>query len=100
MIVRLEIAKINDSAYKRSKKKTLTKIGGPIAIIITFYKVNSNGNMIKDNSKHMTDFVFITEKFLRNDKLKKTHLKKIAHKAFYKLLRKSFFGILKIDKLI
>lgn len=99
-IIRLKITKVKDSIYQKSKTAKITSIGGPILITIDFYKVNSNGNLKSDRDEDRNDTLYITEKFLKNNKIKKSHLKKIAKKAFYKQIRKTVLSINTIDKII
>ena len=95
-IIRFKITKIKDSTYKKSKNAKLTFIGGPILITIDFYKINSNGNLKMDENEDRHDTLYITEKFLENEKIKNSHLKNIAKKAFFKKLRKTVLSINKI----
>lgn len=99
-IVRLKFIKVDSDLLKRHKKSKLKVIGGPIKIEINVLKINSNGNLKKDDKETRHDNLFITDRFIEDeDELKGTHLKKIAKKTIQRKLRKTFASINTIDKL-
>ena len=58
-----------------------------------FFEVNSNGKFIRNKNEYRNDTIYITENFLKDNKLKMCHLKLIVNRSFFNALRKTILSV-------
>ena len=98
-IVKLKVSKVKTEVYEKSKTAKLTSIGGPIIIEIDFFKVNEKGKIKINEEDTRNDTIYITENFLKDNKVTILDIKKIVYKAYYNQLRKTILSVNTIDKI-
>ena len=98
-IVKLKVSKVKTEIYEKSKTAKLTSIGGPIIIEIDFFKVNEKGKIKLNEEDNRNDNIYITESFLKDNKVTISDLKKIVYKSYYNQLRKTILSVNTIDKI-
>ena len=98
-IIKLKLSKVKTELYEKSKTAKLTSIGGPIIIEIDFFKVNEKGKIKINEEDTRNDTIYITENFLKDNKVTILDIKKIVYKAYYNQLRKTILSVNTIDKI-
>ena len=96
---KLKISKISNKNLKLNEESKIKIYGGPIEIKIKFYEIKNNKiKILKDyfnNNK-----LYITDKFLKKNKLDKKTIQLVASLAHNNKLSKKLFVINTIDKYI
>ena len=99
IVAKLELEVISERLLKGNEKSKIKTIGGPIQIKIEFYKI-IDGSLKKLINYYKNNTIFLTKKFLNENKFDEKISKLIASAAFNDVLKNDLFVINLIDDLI
>lgn len=99
IVAKLELEVISERLLKGNEKSKIKTIGGPIQIKIEFYKI-IDGYLKKLINYYKNNTIFLTKKFLNENKFDEKISKLIASAAFNDVLKNDLFVINLIDDLI
>lgn len=93
----IELEKIDDDIYKRSKTAVLTGIGGVIQVDVRVYEISGDGSLFMNDFEDRNTRLWITEEYLNDHgEISTKLLKNICRKV---MTRKLNIGALQVYKI-